>query len=364
MGDEYWTKDSATAAAFKRRAESKDIRIFLPENKQIVARHRTEKDQLFAAAKDALAQLADPDPEYGVKIDGMVLTAETDRQGTKYFRLGPVIRIRQDNRGNDCEREKITFAAHVLADLQQIRSLPSGRCLLTSLESYGAAHGCKLWIDFVHNLCPPFTSQTSIQRPVEMQFEGMGEIAIEPHVRARPSTNIGVAISYNPLQFGIPMSVSKPLKEDYTKDPAYKDWGAPSQKPPDVTLFHEMVHADDYFRGVFCERGIQRGKETGLVKIADLRAVGLDRFADRKTYSENSYRAEREVKTRAYYKSPKELANPTSYYGDENGLHKRLVNEIHQRTRAGTLLQAAGLVQAAGLTVEYVDELLRRKGGQ
>lgn len=301
MGDEIWTDKSPTAKKFKSQLErqTKGLKIHLPKQKELPAHL---KGQYMKGA-----------------IGGMSVTQKKD-----YIEVGAVIRIRRNNK--ECLKEKINFPQHVLGDLQMISMCPSGNSLLKSLNSFGAKN-CQLWVDFVHNLAPPKVSQASINwKTSKQQIERAGEIYLKT-MRPTARAGIEVTVSYNPLWFGIPTVVYKALGEDYTKDPAYKDWGSPSQKPPDVTLFHELVHADDYFRGIFCGMGVHRGKGPTVVKIADLRAVGLDKFDNPNIYSENSYRDERNVKPRKYYKSKDELASPTIYY--TKGDTKRIINAIY-----------------------------------
>ncbi len=301
MGDEIWTDSSPTAKKFKNDVEKqiKGVKINLPKQKKLPAHL---KGQYMKGA-----------------IGGMSVIQKKD-----YIEVGAVIRIRRDNK--ECLKAKINFPLHVLGDLQMISMCPSGKFLLKSLNSFGAKN-CQLWIDFVHNLFPPKVSQASINRKTkQQQMARAGEINTKK-MRATPGEGIGVTVSYNPLWFGIPTVVCKLIGEDYTKDPVYNDWGSPSQKPPDVTLFHELVHADDYFRGIFCGMGVHRGKGPTVVKIADLRAVGLDKFDNPNIYSENSYREDRNVKPRKYYKSKDELAYPTIYY--TKGDTKRIINAIY-----------------------------------
>lgn len=173
------------------------------------------------------------------------------------------------------------FHLQVLRDLAIIATFQSGQRLLRSIDTSG---GGKILIKF----CDGFTSTS--------QLDGIAwNPAMLPTFDGNPRGGAGnVFVQYNPALYGLP--IMKGMDE-----PAYErgKWGHPAEKPPDVTLFHELVHADDCLNGVFDCGAVQRGRKAGM-KLSEVRCVGLDEFRQA-AYSENSFRAECNLVERDYY---------------------------------------------------------------
>jgi len=189
-----------------------------------------------------------------------------------------------------------TFQADVLNNLLTIAATPSGQALIAA-----AINGCdgqkRINIRLVDG------------NEVRSQCNGRGDDTAD----AQAST-----VEYNPRLPGIP-AIAGP--DDPALKPKYGAWGTIANKPTDVTLFHELVHAVDFCFGFLRENNVPRGEHDG-VKMSELRCVGLDEFdddayqqgGDLRVFSENTYRHDIGVAQRDWYSDPKELkAGPEHY---------------------------------------------------
>jgi len=189
------------------------------------------------------------------------------------------------------------FHLRVLRDLLVIAKHQSGQRLLDSINrapSVNNSAAGSILIKFADGLAS--TSQLD-------SITG-GDPGNHPAFDGTPRKSSGnVYVQYNPAMAGLPI----PKGDD---NPVFGrgQWGNPAEKPTDVTLFHELVHADDCINGVFDAGTIQRGTTT--VKLSEARCVGLDAFRAA-PYSENAYRAEGGLVERDYYSdAAKEKAVP------------------------------------------------------
>lgn len=196
----------------------------------------------------------------------------------------------------------------VLRDLNIIYCHPSGMKLIHSLNLRG--------IQFQVVIVPTdgfLDPATALVYP-----ETLGRVTNQQLDQAA-LPGIRVAVYYNPHLYGLGMAYTSNQDRRLTlADPAYQPgaWGHPGQKPPDVSLFHELVHADDYFRGQMADHiNVDRGNTLIAVKLSEVRCVGLDRFSVPGLYSENSYRSERGVVRRSFYTQQAETVGPGSTEG-------------------------------------------------
>lgn len=228
-------------------------------------------------------------PQNGVNLGGQYQNLSTVKFGNRIY-----IRVyAQDEIGSGFGQCQLSnFTIRVLQDLLTLAHYKTGRALLQSIHS--AANCGSVLIKF----CNGFSSTAQADPTSGANLEGL-----PPFTGAARGENYNMFVQYNPAIFGLPIMVGN-------DDPAYGmgQYGHPTEKPADVTLFHELVHADDVIHGMFDATLIQRG--TASVKLSEMRAVGLDALR-RASYSENAYRAERGFIERTYYSdSAGEVAVP------------------------------------------------------
>lgn len=196
----------------------------------------------------------------------------------------------------------------VLRDLDIISCYSTGIKLLMSLNSKGQNY--QVVIVATDGFLDP---ATALVYP-----EVLGRVT-DAHLNASNLNAINVVVYYNPHLHGLGMAYTTPLeRQQILADPAYQPgaWGHPEQKPPDVSLFHELVHADDYFRGQMTDHiNVDRGATPVQVKLSEVRCVGLDRFDAPGIFTENNYRRERGVVRRTFYTRPAETVGPPSTEG-------------------------------------------------
>lgn len=279
MTDGYWT----TALASEILSYLKNSRG-LPGSPQLVLPKSNDITGIAATDVAKSSSLND--------IDGMNINNHATLNNNNYCKVGNNIYITKYADQKVCPYSK--FHLKVLRDLQAIALQASGRRLLRSLDKKPKSGSKVVIIKFCDGYMR--TSQANLD-----PSESGGNW--NPSSGA-PDSTLGqlVTVEYNPQMFGLPVVVGLNDNGAEVKSGA---WGSPEEKPPDVTLFHEMVHADDYFRGVFLQTEAFRANEK--VKISEIRCVGLDQFAVSEIYSENSYRSERGVKTRSFYTKVTEM---------------------------------------------------------
>lgn len=230
-------------------------------------------------------------------IDGLVVANNVNLHNEAYVRVGQRIHVRsyQVNEVGTTKQHRCplpAFAFLVLRDLARIATTVSGRRLLHSIDSHGG-QGHFVKIVYGHGM----VANASQANPTGGQaafLQGNGQ----------PGAPVSSEVMYNPAFFGVPVipGTSQVLRTiSNSNDPCVRPgkWAHPAQKPADVTLFHELVHADDMLRGIFIDTELRRG--TRNVKISESRAVGLDAFNNSSIYSENSYRHERNFVLRDCY---------------------------------------------------------------
>ncbi|NTV95634.1 MAG: hypothetical protein HGA75_09490, partial [Thiobacillus sp.] len=165
------------------------------------------------------------------------------------------------------------YQAMVVRDLNTIAGTPSGERLLASMAASGRQ--CRIHTD---------------------NNEGNWAWTDPP-----PTGNEGThgnqadtEIGYNPER----TSLSGPPGSPYNT----ANWAQEPNRPADVGLFHEMVHADDMMNGRMpTTEGNNTGPMAGTpIADSELRAAGLPPY-DGESYSENSYRGDRGLPERTFY---------------------------------------------------------------
>ncbi|AKF09645.1 M91 family zinc metallopeptidase [Sandaracinus amylolyticus] len=201
------------------------------------------------------------------------------------FDVGDPERL-SDHNGNPLERVRVgnititgspEFVERARRDLETIASTPSGRRLLRSLRDSGG------------------TVQVGSQQGGGGATDRLG-----------PST---ARLSYNPEDNALPEGVPGGRPGEF---------GHRDNYPSDVTLFHELVHADDIVRRQNQDRRVGRrdARMCGLrpgcrgVQQNELRTVGLGPYADAE-FTENQYRGDRGLPRRDFYSDPNEQRHIT-----------------------------------------------------
>jgi hypothetical protein len=181
------------------------------------------------------------------------------------------------------------FQAKAVRDLNQIASTPSGKKLLTSMEASGkqcrihiytepdGRQGNWAWVD-----PPPPLGEPNL--PGCLRKDG------------KAGSPANAEVGYNPDGDHLVGAPGSHYDE--------AEWANPPNRPPDVGLFHELVHADDIGHGrADLARGVNVGPmadSPDSVANAELRAAGLHPY-ENSDYSENTYREDRGVAARTYY---------------------------------------------------------------
>ncbi|MDX2228496.1 MAG: M91 family zinc metallopeptidase [Leptolyngbyaceae cyanobacterium bins.349] len=229
-------------------------------------------------------------------------------------------------------KAKASFLENVVRDLVIISTTKSGRSLLASIKSVIEETGKRVYIDVVDG----YTSRSNAG-----QIGSGGEWDASTQ---QPGKAASAAVSYNPNVLGLPLAEGVDQEgavalQDELLAPALQDeWGRPKNKPSDVTLFHEMVHADDILHGRLYTQETASG-QFDKSKVSEMHAVGLEEYYDKnfiegKTdapsiYSENTYRHERGVAQRGWYKDPLEMeeADEKPPILEEDAVEKPILQE-------------------------------------
>jgi uncharacterized Zn-binding protein involved in type VI secretion len=179
--------------------------------------------------------------------------------------------------GDEAYRKK------VVRDLNIIAQTPSGKKLLASIAASGKTmrihplapgkHGNWAWTD------PPPTGSNP---PGYLRNDG------------KPGAAANTEVGYDPDKTSLSGSPGNPIND--------ADWAKEGNRPADVGLFHEMVHADDMMYG---KMDGSKGKNTGPkagndISNFELRAAGIEPY-DKEEYSENTYRKDRGLPERDFY---------------------------------------------------------------
>ena len=166
------------------------------------------------------------------------------------------------------------FQAQTVRDLHTISATPSGKKLMASMTDSGKQ--CRIHTDNNNGNW----AWTDPNPPTAGQGSNGNKVNTE--------------IGYSPTR----TSLTGPPGSPYNTAP----WAQAPNRPADVGLFHEMVHADDMMNGrIPTTQGTNTGARAGTpIADAELRAVGLPPFAG-ESYSENTYRADRKLPPRTFY---------------------------------------------------------------
>jgi uncharacterized Zn-binding protein involved in type VI secretion len=175
------------------------------------------------------------------------------------------------------------FQAKVLKDLYLISCTPSGKKLFASLAATGHKVDIQLGTKEDNNSYRGLT--TSV--PPRLNPPPGDDEPNDP--RAYDGTGIDSLVKYNPDM----------------DTQGYPEWGRPPNYSPDVTLFHELTHADGMAHGEMDRNwypnppSIIRPRAKG----GERRAMGLSPYDDESKYpfSENSYRRDRGYMTSPVY---------------------------------------------------------------
>jgi uncharacterized Zn-binding protein involved in type VI secretion len=177
------------------------------------------------------------------------------------------------------------FQAKAVRDLNQIASTSSGQKLLQSMKASGQK--CRIHIDTQPNGKPGNWAWTD---PPPAGANPAGYLKPDGTAGAAANTQIG----YDPNR----TSLSGPPGSPYNS----AAWAQSPNRPADVGLYHEMVHADDMMKGRLDDtQGTNLGPMAGTpIENSELRAAGLPPY-DHSDYSENTYREDRGVPKRTFY---------------------------------------------------------------
>lgn len=162
------------------------------------------------------------------------------------------------------------FRRKVLRDLKLISETTSGRAMLESIAKTGKKINI---IRTVHDVKATPISQPGVFQPGFLRQPA-----------GTPGPVADVIVRYNP-----DLTDLKWAPHPYDTAP----WGREPNCPPDVFLFHEMVHADDFMHGTADNsHAPNQPRPRG-----ESRAVG---FIGTSPFSENKYRAEKNLLPRLF----------------------------------------------------------------
>lgn len=332
MLNDYWVQDNSAAVnTYVRTKMSTFPAVLLPRAQDIQALRLPRLHRVLDVSPTLKVWSNTTLVTRLAQAKQMLLGKTRLDAGTRWVKVGNSIYIPQYPKSL-CPFD---FPKAVVRDLRQIYAHPSGQQLLDSINTPRVGQDKKLFILFADG----FVDRAMCDR----LFTGPGEWNLAANAPGQPASYVWV--QYNPQLFGLPK-----ITGYFDDDPSFANgaWGAPAHKPPDVSLFHELVHADDFLRGVFCETTATRG--TKQVKISEMRCVGLDEFDRPEIYSENTYRAERGVTRRPYYTESDELAAIERFqtrtskfwhpirYGKEKQGHADLMQKVGRESVSKHLL--------------------------
>lgn len=328
----YWTAQNTAARNYLRTLQPEKTEYILPDTakiRDIMVPHVTTMPTHFPIGGDrwpvqTLMWNAGHLGTWNCRRIGRILIKPTLPQGVPNF----------------------DFVLAVIRDLNEMWKRPSGRALI---ESINAVDQGAVTIEFVDGFSS--RSEADLGPGVNNGTNGVWQAGTRlPGVLAP-----WVRIKYNPQIFGLQLIKSKNKGIDTTTDPSLEHWGAPHQKPPDVTLFHELVHADDYRKGILFDTAVRRGQKDDI-KISEIRCVGLDEFGDPGFLTENTYRMERGVIDRPWYADKTELADGVrAEAGHRDAIKLLLTNDRDQRMRSpAPIIRDPGRRESDG-TVKLTD---------
>ncbi len=230
----------------------------------------------------------------------------------------PILSTQQmKNKSEHEQKARGDFVANVVRDLCIISMTQSGQALLASLRSMALGKGHLVCIEFVDGRLTR-ANAGNMGNGGKWQKSGVPGEGAKAVVSYNPS-NRGMPLSRGPDDKEYPIEVGKISTDREIMPPLQSGWGRAKNKPSDVSLFHELVHADDFLHGRLDDRQTPRGNSEKGVKISERHAVGLDEYRDEEflgggklsIYSENTYRHERGCALRDFYDGPEELEGKT-----------------------------------------------------
>ncbi len=166
------------------------------------------------------------------------------------------------------------FQAKTVRDLNTIKGTKSGRQLLRSIDASGRT------VTVVHD-GGKGNSAT-----------GYGDVSLSAQGERGAGGNVKVAYDPDRTSLATPGSPYETAV-----------WAQPPNRPADVGLFHELVHADDMAYGRLDDTmGTNLGPVAGdPIEHSELRAAGLPPYDVGEAYTENVYREERGLPARTFY---------------------------------------------------------------
>ncbi|HEY0706183.1 MAG TPA: polymorphic toxin-type HINT domain-containing protein [Polyangia bacterium] len=202
------------------------------------------------------------------------------------------------------------FIEKALDDLNTIASKPSGRRLLLSLENEGGPGAEEVRIDFTADRPPAEGAITRVRASPAETPNAFWNIGAN-----RPGPGKGATVFYNPSRQGYPMLPSTNPWAEYWDmemlESFQAGFGRVPENPSDVTLLHELIHADNIRKGSFIHGSSTFG---ATVSAEEERAAGLGDFHPdvSSRVSENAYRRERKLTLRSFYVKPNETHTTTA----------------------------------------------------
>jgi hypothetical protein len=212
------------------------------------------------------------------------------------------------------------FLRGVIKDLLTISKTKSGKALLFSMNAAARADGtAAATTPNILTKLSRTSGASQVGNPAQQWQGDRPGAVINPEVSYQPGFS-GVLVPDRMKLFNANYNIMTPKMQTEMaaaiSEPLTAGWGRAKDKPSDVTLFHELTHAEDMMRGRLHKDTARRGAQD--LEVAEMRAVGLEEYYDedfiqgRTTrpaiYSENTYRHERGVAPRAWYNNPNEGA--------------------------------------------------------
>lgn len=250
----------------------------------------------------------------GSTINGMPVT--TDPDGTVHVGNNIVIHPPEDNGRNS------GFVSGVLTDLNTIASTPSGSRLLHSIDTNGGPTASPVDIRYGNGFGAggrPQSNPTGTDpkfspgSPGRVGSGGSGSITMT----TPNQSGVGLYSGDDDPNLSKTHPVNIGQHDSLVLDAYQQGWGRAKNKPTDIALYHELVHADDSRRGLTEQRTIpaprppkkifrKQPPRPTTIDVGEERSVGLGSFANT-PYNENTYRDERGVPQRSFYNNPKEV---------------------------------------------------------
>jgi hypothetical protein len=256
-------------------------------------------------------------------IVGLPVVFVTDANRDQYTRFGAVasgdilvgegILIKKP-----ADDDTRAYVKAVVKDLVTISKTKSGKALLLSMNAAARGNAAPNTPNILTTILRAARNEASNAGPAAQQWQGdqRGDATSATVGYLAGFAGVHTPGRWEAWDQALPLMNEQQRTENALAltDPLTEDWGRAKHKPSDVTLFHEMIHAEDVMRGrLHKETAARQGHE---VEVAEMRAVGLEEYYDedfiqgrtnRPTiYSENTYRHERQLAPRAWYREPAE----------------------------------------------------------